>query len=72
VEGAGGLAPALNNREFLRAATDGFLQATIARGRRGTAMRAWAASGFGFAELTPLEINDIVAYIRSWQSGEIK
>lgn len=70
VEGVGGLAPALNNKAFLRAATDGFLQATIARGRRGTAMRAWAASGFGFAELTPLEINDIVAYIRSWQSGE--
>lgn len=71
-EGTGGFAPALNNSAFLRAATDGFLQATIARGRRGTAMRAWAASGFGFAELTPFEINDIVAYIRSWQSGETK
>jgi mono/diheme cytochrome c family protein len=66
-KGKGGTAPALNNQDFLRAATDGFLQATIARGRRGTAMRAWARGGFGFAELDPKEINSIVAHVRSWQ-----
>ena len=65
--GEGRTAPALRNAEFLRAATDGFLQATIARGRRGTAMRAWTHGGYGFAELEPKQINDIVAFIRSWQ-----
>ncbi len=57
--------PSLHNAAFLRAASDGFLQATIARGRDWTAMRAWAVGGLGFAELEPTEINDIVAYIRS-------
>lgn len=67
--GMGRTAPALNNQGFLDAVTDGFLQATIARGRRGTAMRAWAVGGYGFAELTPEEINDLVAYIRSWHAA---
>lgn len=65
-DGLGQTAPALNNQGFLDSVTDGFLQATIARGRRGTAMRAWAIGGYGFAELTPEQINDLVAYIRSW------
>ena len=69
-EGKGRSAPALNNAGFLAAVTDGFLQATIARGRRGTAMRGWAASSFGFAELEPKEINDLVSYIRGWQGDE--
>ncbi len=64
--GVGRTAPALNNQGFLDSVTDGFLQATIARGRRGTAMRAWAIGGFGFAEISPEEINNLVAYIRSW------
>ena len=67
VKGKGKTAPALANKKFLEIASDGFLQATIARGRRGTAMRSWAFGGFGFAELAPQEINDIVAYIRSWR-----
>jgi mono/diheme cytochrome c family protein len=64
-EASGRTAPALANSGFHEAASDGFMQATIARGRDGTAMRAWAFGGQGFAELTPTEINDIVAYIRS-------
>ena len=67
--GEGLTGPALRNPAFLDAVSDGFLQATIARGRPGTAMRAWARGGYGFAELEPEEINDIVAYIRSWQNG---
>ncbi len=66
--GRGRTAPALNNQGFLDAVTDGFLQATLVRGRPGTAMRSWAPGGFGFAELEPTEINDIVAYIRSWHT----
>ncbi len=66
--GAGRTAPALANAAFLDAVTDGFLQATIVRGRSGTAMRAWARGRYGFEELSPREINDIVAYIRNWQT----
>ncbi len=65
-QGRGGFAPELNNPGFLRAATDGYLQATIIRGRRGTAMRAFGMSGHGLAHLSQSEINDIVAFIRQW------
>ncbi|GIW81710.1 MAG: hypothetical protein KatS3mg105_3517 [Gemmatales bacterium] len=64
--GKGGFAPELNNAGFLRAATDGYLQATIIRGRRGTAMRSFARGGHGLANLTQSQINDIVAFIRQW------
>jgi mono/diheme cytochrome c family protein len=64
--GKGGFAPELNNSGFLQAATDGYLQATIIRGRRGTAMRAFGLSGHGLAHLDQSEINDIVAFIRQW------
>ena len=68
-EGEGRTAPALSNQGFLDTVSDGFLQATIARGRRGTAMRGWGVGGYGFAELTPEEINDLVAFIRSWDAN---
>lgn len=64
--GQDGFAPQLNNRGFLRAATDGYLQATIIRGRRGTAMRAFGLSGHGLANLPQSDINNIVAFIRQW------
>jgi mono/diheme cytochrome c family protein len=67
VNGEGKNAPALNNQEFLAAATDGFLQATIALGRSGTAMRSWAKGAQGYEELNAQQINDIVSYIRTWQ-----
>lgn len=65
-QGKGGFAPELNNAGFLRAATDGQLQATIVRGRRGTAMRAFGVSGHGVAHLSQSDINDVVAFIRQW------
>jgi len=65
-DGIGGFAPELNNAGFLRAATDGFLQSTIIRGRRGTAMRSFARGGQGLAELDQSQINNIVAYMRQW------
>ncbi len=67
-EGRGGYAPELNNPEFLRAASDGFLIATIARGRRTTPMRAFGPGPSGLAVLTHAEIRDLVGYIRSWES----
>jgi mono/diheme cytochrome c family protein len=61
-------APELNNQNFLRAATDGFLQATIARGRDGTSMRAFGQGAQGLVDLSSNEIDDIVAYIRQWST----
>lgn len=71
MKGEGKHGPALNNQEFLSAATNGFLQATIAIGRRGTAMRSWAKGAQGYEELSADNINDIVSYIRSWQRDVI-
>jgi mono/diheme cytochrome c family protein len=67
VNGNDGWAPALNNPEFLAAATDGFLQATIARGRSNTAMWSFGRGAGGVVELEGDQINNIVAYIRSWE-----
>jgi cbb3-type cytochrome c oxidase subunit III len=64
-------APALNNREFLNAASDGFLLATIARGRSRTPMRPFGIGTSGIAPLGENEINDIVSYIRTWQSADM-
>ncbi len=66
-DGPDHFAPALNNREFLEAASDGFLLATIARGRSNTPMRPFGIGAGGIAGLQSEEINDIVSYIRTWQ-----
>jgi len=68
--GNDGWAPALNNPEFLTGVTDGFLQATIARGRSGTAMRSYGRGGGGIAPLTAEQINNIVSYVRTWAPPE--
>jgi mono/diheme cytochrome c family protein len=62
-------APALNNEEFLAGATDGFLQATIVRGRIGTAMLGFGQGMQGLVDLSKDEIDDVAAFIRRW-SGE--
>ncbi|MFQ5490253.1 MAG: c-type cytochrome [Phycisphaerae bacterium] len=68
-EGKGSWAPELNNDGFLAAATDGFLQATIIRGRHGTAMRPFGKGGQGLVDLTPQDVDDVVAYIRQWSNS---
>jgi len=68
--GNDGWAPTLNNREFLAAANDGFMQATVTRGRVSTAMRPFAIGADGIAELCSEEINNIVAYVRTWAAPE--
>lgn len=65
-EGKGLWAPELNNEGFLAAATDGMLQATIIRGRSGTAMRPFGRGGHGVADLSARDVDDIVAYMRHW------
>lgn len=59
--------PALNNQGFLKSATDGYIKATLMYGRVGTPMGAYLKGRQGFVELTEQEINDIVAFIRSWE-----
>ncbi len=65
--GTKGYAPSLNTPEFLRAADDGLLMATIALGRPNTPMRPFGAGAGGFADLSAAEIRKIVAYMRSWE-----
>jgi cytochrome c oxidase cbb3-type subunit 3 len=67
LDGPDHYAPALNNPEFLAAASDGFLLATIARGRRGTPMRPFGEGAGGIVSLDSQHISDIVSYLRSWQ-----
>jgi mono/diheme cytochrome c family protein len=62
-----GFAPSLNNPEFLHAADNGLLLATIALGRPGTPMRAFARGTGGIAELSNDQIRRIVAFMRSWE-----
>jgi cytochrome c oxidase cbb3-type subunit 3 len=62
---AQGNATALNNPDFLAWASDGFLQTTIARGRRSTEMRGWARDAGG--PLDADEIRALVAFLHTWQ-----
>ena len=70
--GEGLKAPALNNQEFLSAASNGYLLATITLGRTGTGMPSW---GYGSADrprLSGSERLDLVAHIRSYQRIHLK
>lgn len=62
-----GMGPALNNQAFLRAASDGFLWETIAKGRRDTPMFPSLKGLGGVRQLSAEEIDDLVAFIRSWE-----
>lgn len=66
LNGEGFIAPALNNRDFLDVASDGFLQASIAIGRGGTFMPPWGKDVMGPWRLNSNEIDDIIVYMRTW------
>jgi len=70
--GNGVLAPQLNNQEFLNAATNGYILATITLGRRGTGMPSWGRGDNLHPALGGKERQDIVAFVRSWQVVIIK
>ncbi len=55
------IAPALNNRGFLAAATDQMIKQTLMRGRKGTPMVSFLEQG-----LTEKDIDDIVAFVRGF------
>lgn len=58
-------APALANQNFLSAVTDASLRASIAYGRPGTTMSAWASERGG--PLSPQDVLALVAFIRDYQ-----
>jgi mono/diheme cytochrome c family protein len=70
--GEGAEAPALNNQEFLSAASNGFLMATITLGRSGTAMPSWGYGQGEYKALPGKERQHLVAFIRAWQRIRIK
>ncbi len=56
------IAPALNNAGFLAAATDDMIRHTLVYGREGTPMTSMLVAG-----LTERDIDDVVAYVRSFE-----
>jgi len=70
--GEGKKAPALNNQEFLNAATNGFLLATITLGRPGTAMPVWSHPEPDRRALSQDERLDLAAFVRTWQKQVIE
>ena len=61
------IAPALNNSGFLAAASDAMIRHTITFGRKGTPMNSMRAAG-----LSQTDIDDVVAFIRSFEAGAAK
>lgn len=70
--GEGLKAPALHNQEFLSAASNGYLLATITVGRSGTAMPSWGYGDMEHPLLAGKDRLDLVAYIRSFQRVHLK
>lgn len=64
------MGPALNNQGFLKAASDGFLWETIARGRRDTPMFPSLRGFEGVRQLSEQEIDGLVAFIRNWEKDD--
>jgi cytochrome c oxidase cbb3-type subunit 3 len=58
------LAPALNNPGFLAASSDYLIKSTLMHGRAGTPMTSFLQQG-----LNERDINDIVAYVRSFEAS---
>ena len=65
IEGEGGIAPALNAKQFLEAAADEQISALISVGVPGSQMSAYSLD-FG-GSLTQEQIEAITTYIRSWE-----
>ncbi len=59
--------PGLVDPGFLNSASDSFIKATIIHGRAGTRMNAYLKGRRGRAEFDENEVDDIVAYLRSFQ-----
>jgi len=69
-EGEGKEAPALANPSFLSVTNDGYIQASIVRGRDGTAMPSFNRDHPNYSRLSGAEIDDIVTFIRTLAGGK--
>lgn len=63
--GEGNIGPALANAAFQAAASDQFIARTIIRGRPSSGMRHFGVASVSFETLTPTNIADLVAHIRT-------
>ena len=63
LNGEGGIGPPLNSKEFLSANDDQSIRQWVARGTLGTSMLSWGDLGL----LIPDQIDELVAFIRSWE-----
>ncbi len=63
--GEGDIGPALNDKTFLQTTADGTIFSVISSGIPGTQMPAWNQSHGG--PLTDENVNQLVAFLRSWQ-----
>ncbi len=70
-KGEGVKAPALNNQEFLNAASNGYIIGTISLGREGTKMPSWGRGSEKHPHLETQDRWDVVAYVRQWQVVDI-
>lgn len=61
---SGGTGTAIGKKGFLGKASDGFIRETIRKGRSNTRMRGFSDAA-GLAHLSPEEIDDIIAYMRT-------
>ena len=66
LNGEGASGPALGNPDFLKAVPDGFLTGTILLGRENSEMLSFDRGGN--VALTPGEVENVVAYIRSFEN----
>jgi hypothetical protein len=68
VSGGGGEGPSLADPVFLSHATDTYLYETVRRGRRGTSMEGFSRPSVVRPTLSELEVESIVAHIRTWEA----
>jgi mono/diheme cytochrome c family protein len=68
-EGKGGEGAALSDKAFLSAASDAYLAETIRRGRRGTPMGGFETGSPVRRALSPVEIEALVSFLRTWESS---
>lgn len=67
--GRNGNAIELANKAFQEAATDGYIQATIVRGRLSAGMPAFGMNSIHYRKLGIEEVNNLVRYIRTFKTN---
>ncbi|MFA9454396.1 MAG: c-type cytochrome, partial [Candidatus Aminicenantaceae bacterium] len=64
IYGQGDTGPAIQNPDFLAAASDAFLTAMVSYGRRGTAMFGWATAVSLQERLSTQDVADVITFLR--------